>query len=255
MRYAWDLQHQYLRDSGLDQKWRGYLARYFLHKLRQWDLRSAYGVDFFIANSQYIARRINKTYRRQADVIYPPVDVSQFTPHGTKEDFYLTVSRLVPYKRIDLIVESFAELPDKQLLVIGDGPDFAKIQAKAGANVTLLGQQPNAALVDYMQRAKAFIFAAEEDFGIVPLEAQACGTPVIAYSKGGALETVRGLDKPGPTGVFFAEQTTSAICQAIKEFENNYQTLTVENCVNNAKPFAPQRFRAELTAFVKEKTQ
>ncbi|HEX4046067.1 MAG TPA: glycosyltransferase, partial [Gammaproteobacteria bacterium] len=119
MRYAWDLQHQYLRESGLDKQWYGYLARYFLHKLRQWDLRSANGVDYFIANSHYIARRIEKTYRRPATVIYPPVDISHFIPQGNKEDFYLTASRLVPYKRIDLIVESFQQLPDKKLIVIG----------------------------------------------------------------------------------------------------------------------------------------
>lgn len=245
MRYAWDLQHQYLRETGLDKKPHGLLARYFLHKLRLWDLRSANGVDHFIANSHYIAKRIQKTYRREAEVIHPPVDISKFTPCYKKEDFYLTASRFVPYKRIDLIVESFKQLPDKKLIVIGDGPDFAKIKSKAGSNVTLLGYQANDVLIDHLQRAKAFIFAAEEDFGILPLEAQACGTPVIAYGKGGALETVRGLDHNEPTGLFFAEQTTGAICKAIAGFEQQ-QVIKAENCVANAKRFAPEVFRQQL---------
>jgi glycosyltransferase involved in cell wall biosynthesis len=250
MRYAWDLQHQYLRESGLDKKRIGYLARYFLHKLRLWDTRSANGVDHFIANSNFIAKRVQKTYRRHADVIYPPVDISQFKPQGQKEDFYVTASRFVPYKRIDLIVESFRNMPDKKLIVIGDGPDANKIKSKAGSNVTLLGYQANAVLVDHLQRAKAFIFAAEEDFGILPLEAQACGTPVIAYGKGGALETVRGLDHDKPTGIFFSEQTTHAIQQAVANFETNYSCFNAENCVENAKQFSPELFREKLINFV-----
>lgn len=250
MRYAWDLQHQYLRESGLDKHPLGYIARYFLHKLRQWDLRSAVGVDHYIANSSFIAKRIHKTYRRDAEVIHPPVDTTRFIPSGTKEDFYLTASRMVPYKRIDLIVESFRHLPDKKLIVIGDGPDFDKIKSKAGPNVTLLGYQSNDVLISHLQRAKAFIFAAEEDFGILPLEAQACGTPVIAYGKGGALETVHGPDHPQPTGLFFPEQTTSAICQAITQFETTIDRFTVNNCVENAKGFRPEKFREQLKHFV-----
>jgi glycosyltransferase involved in cell wall biosynthesis len=250
MRYAWDLQHQYLRESGLDKKWSGYIARYFLHKLRLWDLRSANGVDHFIANSHYIAKRIEKTYRRPAEVIHPPVDITQFTPEHHKQDFYLTASRFVPYKRIDLIVESFREMPDKKLIVIGDGPDADKIKAKAGANVTLLGYQANEVLIKHMQQAKAFIFAAEEDFGILPLEAQACGTPVIAYGKGGALETVRGIEQEKPTGVFFPTQTVKGICAAIKQFEDNQGLFTVENAVANAAGFAPEKFREKLITFV-----
>lgn len=253
MRYAWDLQHQYLRETGMDKKWSGYLARYFLHKLRLWDLRSANGVDHFIANSHFIARRIEKTYRRQSEVIYPPVEIAQFTPHHQKQDFYLAASRLVPYKRMDLIVESFRSMPDKKLVVIGDGPDVAKIRNKAGTNVVMLGYQSNSILVQHMQRAKALIFAAEEDFGLIPLEAQACGTPVIAFGKGGALETVRGLSQEKPTGVFFPEQTTQAICDAVKIFEAEKSRLTVENCVENAKRFAPEQFRQKFMQLVKEK--
>lgn len=253
MRYAWDLQHQYLRETGLDKKSMGYLARYFLHKLRLWDLRSAQGVDHFIANSKFIARRIEKTYRRPAEVIYPPIETSQFTPYKDKEDFYLTASRLVPYKRIDLIVDSFSTMPDKKLIVIGTGPDLDKIKAKAGANVEVLGYQTNEVLIDHMQRAKAFIFAAEEDFGLIPLEAQACGTPVIAFGKGGALETVRGLDNDKPTGLFFPEQSVEALSAAIHQFEKVRARFTLENCVDNAALFAPTQFKEKFMRLVDDK--
>ncbi len=253
MRYAWDLQHQYLKESGLDKNIKGYFARYFLHKLRQWDSRSANGVDHFIANSHYIAKRIQKTYRRSAEVIYPPVNISQFTPYHAKENFYLTASRMVPYKKIDLIVESFAAMPDKKLIVVGDGPDYQKIQRKTAANIKLLGYQPNSVLINLMQRAKAFVFAAEEDFGIVPLEAQACGTPVIAYGKGGALETVRDLSQEKSTGIFFHTQTTNALCHAIEQFERHASSFCVEHCVENASRFSPEKFRDAFQCFVKEK--
>jgi glycosyltransferase involved in cell wall biosynthesis len=173
-----------------------------LHQLRQWDYRTANGVDHFIAISEFIARRIWKVYRRRATVIYPPVDVEAFAVVPEKQDFYLAASRLVPYKRIDLIVSTFADLPDKQLVVIGDGPEMAKIQQIAAPNVTLLGYQPFSVLREHLQNARAFIFAAEEDFGILPVEAQAAGTPVIAYGRGGALETV--LDNQ--TGLFFSSR-------------------------------------------------
>ncbi|EFR41455.1 glycosyltransferase, group 1 family protein [Selenomonas sp. oral taxon 137 str. F0430] len=204
MRYAWDLQHQYLKQAGLQRGLKSWLARAILHYMRMWDYRTANGVDHFIANSRFIAKRVKKVYGREATVIYPPVDVSAYTLCEQKEDFYLTASRLVPYKRVDLIVEAFTAMPEKRLVVIGDGPEFGKIKKKAGSNVTLLGYQPFEVLRDKMQKAKAFVFAAEEDFGIIPVEAQACGTPVIAYGRGGALETVI----PGRTGVFFISKRT-----------------------------------------------
>lgn len=253
MRYAWDLQHQYLRETGLDKKLRGHVARYFLHKLRLWDVRSAHGVDYFLANSNFIARRILKTYRRSAETIYPPVDLSKFIPGSHKENFYLAVSRFVPYKRIDLIVESFQMMPNKKLVVIGDGPDFAKIKSKAGLNVKLLGYQTQEILIQYLQAAKALIFAAEEDFGLTPIEAQACGTPVIAYGKGGALETIRDLTHEKPTGVFFAKQTCSSICESIELFEQHQTFFSQENCVNNSKRFSYDTFKNEFTSFVENK--
>lgn len=253
MRYAWDLQHQYLRDSGLDKGVKGWVAKWLLHKMRIWDVRTANGVDCFIANSQFIRRRIWKTYRRDTAVIYPPVEISKFTLRENKEDFYLTASRLVPYKKIDLIAETFTAMPERRLIIIGDGPEMQKIRAKAGSNVTVLGYKPDDVLRDYMQRAKAFVFAAEEDFGITPLEAQACGTPVIAYGKGGVLETIRGLDDKQPTGVFFAEQSISAIKAAVISFEQEAAHILPVTCRNNACRFAPERFRAEFMTCVEDK--
>ncbi|MES2217660.1 MAG: glycosyltransferase family 4 protein [Pseudomonadota bacterium] len=255
MRYAWDLQHQYLQESGLNTGLKGWVAKYLLHKMRLWDQRTANGVDYFIANSKFIARRIWKTYRREATVIYPGVINKAFTPRYSKDNFYLAVSRLVPYKKMDLIVESFAQMPDKTLVVIGDGPDRDKVKAKTARNITLLGQQSHEVLVDHMQRATGLVFAAEEDFGLVALEAQACGTPVIAYGKGGALETVRGLSESEPTGLFFKHQTSADICQVIKQFEEIREKFTPENCVKNAGRFTPEIFREQFREFVFEKTR
>ncbi|RKP53189.1 glycosyltransferase family 4 protein [Cohnella endophytica] len=252
IRYAWDLQHQYLKETGLNKGLKGLLAKWMLHKIRLWDYRTSDGVNGFIANSEFISRRIWKVYRRESTLIYPPVDVSAFTYHAEKEDYYLTASRMVPYKRIDLIVEAFSRLPDKKLVVIGDGPEFDKIRAKAGNNVLMLGYQPFEALKEKMQRAKAFIFAAEEDFGIVPVEAQACGTPVIAFGKGGALETVRGLDSHAPTGVFFEEQTVSSLVASILRFEDRLDDIAPQACRENALRFSKERFQYEFRQYVSE---
>lgn len=255
MRYAWDLQHQYIKESGLEKGIKGYLAKRILHNMRIWDQRTANGVDHFITNSQFIARRVWKSYRREATVIYPPVDVERFTCTTNKDNFYLTASRLVPYKKIDLIAESFANMPDKKLVIIGDGPDMKKVKAKASSNIEILGYQNTATLTEYMQRAKAFVFAAEEDFGIIPVEAQACGTPVIAFGKGGCLETVRGLDHEHPTGLFFYDQTVTAICQAILHFENKRDLLTAENCAANASRFSATFFQHNIKQFILSKTE
>jgi glycosyltransferase involved in cell wall biosynthesis len=252
MRYAWDLREQYLVESGLDRGLKGLLARWMLDRLRAWDAGTADGVDFFAAISNYIARRIETSYGREAAVVYPPVDVSYFTIGEAREEFYLTASRMVPYKKISTIVEAFAWLPDKRLVVIGDGPEREKIARLASGNVTLLGHQPRAVLRDYMQRARAFLFAAEEDFGIVPLEAQACGTPVIAYGKGGVLETVRGLEAAEPTGLFFDVQAPESIADAVLRFEANQSRILPTACRENALAFAPERFRAEFSAFVED---
>ena len=250
IRYAWDLQHEYLKESGLGRGPRGWIARWILHRLRIWDLRTAHGVDAFVANSQFIARRIRKVYRRDAEVVYPPVNVNRMTLKEEKDDFYVTASRMVPYKRIDLIVEAFSGMPDKRLVVIGSGPQFKKAKSKAAGNVTFLGFQPFDVLKDYMQRAKAFVFAAEEDFGILPVEAQACGTPVIAYGKGGALETVNDLDSDAPTGVFFKSQTVPAIIDAVERFEKASGEIAPSICRDNALRFSEERFRREFSGVV-----
>jgi len=250
MRYAWDLQHQYLHEAGLDRGVRGVLARWMLHRMRSWDLRSAAGVDGFIAISQYIARRIWKAYRRKATVIYPPVDVDAFTPGATREHFYVTASRMVPYKRMDLIVQAFATMPQRRLIVIGDGPEAPRVRAKATANIEFLGRQPFESLRDHLRRARAFVFAAEEDFGIAPLEAQACGTPVVAYGRGGVLETIRPLGASDPTGVFFQEQSVKSIVAAVKRFEREGGEIDPAACRQNALRFTTERFRDRFRAYV-----
>lgn len=248
IRYAWDLYHQYLRESGLDRGLKGMLAKYFLHKIRLWDASTANRVDHYVANSRYIARRIKKTYGKPSDVIYPPVDVDKFTLREAKEDFYLTASRMVPYKKIDLIVEAFSQT-DKKLLVIGDGPDMAKIRSKAGKNVELLGFADDETMADLMGRAKAFVFAAEEDFGITPVEAQACGTPVICFGRGGARETV--LD--GESGLYFMEQNTKELLAAVAKFEQNYDKFEPVKIRENSLKFSRARFEAEIKSYVEKK--
>lgn len=253
IRYAWDLQHQYLREAGLDKGFKGLLAKFILHKIRMWDVRTANGVDHFVANSHFIARRIKKVYGRDADVIYPPVDVERFKLNENKEEYYLTASRLVPYKRIDLIVDAFKAMPDKKLIVIGDGPEMKKIRDKASANTEILGFQSNEVMENYMRNAKAFVFAAEEDFGITPVEAQACGTPVIAYGKGGVLETIRGMSKNNPTGVFFDKQHVGSIVDAVNRFESNFDLFDPIECRNNAMRFSEERFKKEIHFYVNDK--
>lgn len=253
IRYAWDLQHQYLKESNMDSGIKGILVKYLLNRIRMWDYRTANGVDDFIAVSGFIAKRIWKVYRRESHVIYPPVDIDSFNICHVKSDYYLTASRLVPYKKIELIVEAFSHMPDKKLVVIGEGPDYKKIKEIASPNVELLGHQPFAVLREHMQKAKAFVFAAEEDFGIVPIEAQACGTPVLAYGRGGALETIRGLDSRRPSGVFFQEQTSASLIQAVEQFEDRHSVITPDNCRNNAERFSAERFRSEFLAYVNER--
>ena len=253
IRYAWDLQHQYLREAFLDKGIKGILAKVLLHKMRLWDYRTSNGVDHFVANSNFIARRIKKVYGRTSDVIYPPVDVERFKLCENKEDFYFTASRLVPYKRIDLIVEAFSAMPDKKLVVIGDGSDIEKVKSKAAKNIEILGYQPDSVVEDCMRKAKAFVFAAEEDFGITPVEAQACGTPVIAFGKGGALETVRPYGVENPSGVFFEQQTVESIIKAVEEFSSKYDTFRPIDCRDNALRFSTIKFQENMRNYVQEK--
>lgn len=257
IRYAWDLQHQYLKESGLNRGFKGSLAKYILHKMRMWDYRTVNGVDHFVANSQFIARRIKKVYGRDADVIYPPVDVQRYELVDNKDDYYVTASRLVPYKKVDLVVEAFTHMPTKKLVVIGDGSEMEKIKKVAGknTNIEILGYQSDEAMKNLMAKAKAFVFAAEEDFGITPVEAQACGTPVIAFGKGGSLETVRPYGESSATGVHFPQQSVDSLIAAIENFDVISESISPLDCRTHADKFSTARFRKEIDAYVSNKWQ
>lgn len=250
MRYAWDLREQYLRESGLDSGARGAMARMLLDWLRRWDRERSADVDAFATNSSYVADRIRRAYGRTSTVIHPPVDIDFFTP-GPADDslgeYYATVSRFVPYKRVDVIARAFAELPNRKLVIVGDGPDAEKVKAAAGPNVTLLGRATRDRVRTILRGAKAFLFAAEEDFGIAPVEAQACGTPVIAFGRGGALETVI-VAGSNRTGVFFDEQTPSSVAAGVREFEK--LDISRDACRANTGRFSEARFRREFQLFV-----
>lgn len=246
IRYAWDFQFQYLRNSNLEHGLKSIIARYMLHKIRLWDYRTANGVDFFIANSKYVSSRIWKTYRRKSEVIYPPVDIDAYNFNSKKDNFYLTVSRMVPYKRVDLIVQAFSKMPDKKLVVIGDGAEINNIKRMAAKNIEILGYQLSSIVKEYMEKAKCFVFAAEEDFGIVPVEAQACGTPVIAYGRGGVIESVINNE----TGIFFKNQNVENIINAVKYFETNCNKFNPTNIRRNVERFNINNFKKNFKNFV-----
>lgn len=253
IRYAWDLQHQYLQESGLTAGLKSWLARWVLHYIRNFDARSSLGVDVFLTNSKFVARRVNKFYRREAQVVYPPVNLDDFSVEPVKQNYYVCASRLVPYKKMGLIAEAFARMPDRQLVIIGDGPEIHKVRAaaKCAPNIKVAGYLPFADMKTHMQNARAFVFAAEEDFGITPLEAMACGTPVIAFGKGGALETV----VEGETGVFFYEQSAAAIMEAVDRFEGVRFTLTAEKCRGQAERFSVGVFKQRFSSAISSAMQ
>lgn len=246
MRYAWDLFFDYQKRSGA-------LTRFFMDRwmpqIRLWDYVSAQRIDALFANSKYIARRIKKFWNRDALVIYPPVNVGYFNPTNNvaREDFYVFFSRLVPYKRADIAIDACAAL-GKKLVVIGGGSEAKKLQelAKGKSGISFTGRISDEKVREYLQKCKALIFCAEEDFGIIPVQAQACGTPVIAYGKGGATESV--LDKK--TGVFFPEQTAASCAEAIKEFEKLEAAgnFDAKKIVAHAKTFSRERFIKEFKA-------
>lgn len=244
VRYAWDMKEAYLRDAQLRLPGLETYVRHTLKRLRQWDHFNASQVDEFVANSANVARRIAKYYGRQASVIHPPVNLDTFAFNSQpRDDYYLAASRLVPYKRIDLIIKAFRDDGQRQLKVVGAGPERRRLEklAAGAPNIELLGYQENNRLTQLLANARAFIFAAEEDFGIMPLEAQACGTPVIAYGRGGALETV--LDESHgdqATGVFFAEQTPASLLDALAHFET--RTICSRACRQQAERFSRDTF-------------
>ncbi|KOP25886.1 glycosyl transferase family 1 [Hapalosiphon sp. MRB220] len=251
MRYAWDLTFDYLHQSKLGKGVPGWITRYLLHNLRIWDVLSANRVDYFVANSHHTARRIWRCYRREATVIYPPVNIENFTFSPDKEDFYLTVSRLVSYKQVSLIVRAFNQM-QKKLVVIGTGPEMEKIRQIANSNIQILGWQPDEVVKKYMAYAKGFVYAACEDFGIALVEAQACGTPVIAYDAGGAKETVRDIRTWGDkgTGILFEEQKEASLMKATETLEASYSKFNPEYIRLHAEQFKTQIFVQRYLEFL-----
>ncbi|MDN3504652.1 MAG: glycosyltransferase [Rhabdochlamydiaceae bacterium] len=246
MRYIWDLMDQYLLDvKPALKKW--YVKRALL-SLQSWDLEAKKGVDYFIANSHFIANRIKRVYNRDVDqVIYPPVDTKKFQIGSKEENYFVTLSRLVPYKKIDLIVEAFKHLPNERLVVIGEGPQMAQIKEKAGNNIELLGYVEDAQSI--IQKARGFIFAALEDFGISPVEAMSCGIPVIALGKGGTFESVI----EGTTGVHFPTQDIKSIVEGLNKFKKIESYFCKETIRSHAQTFSTERFEREYTQFIEEK--
>lgn len=250
IRYCWDMYNEYLEESHLDKGFKSWLVRLMLHPIRKFDAIAGSRVDYYISNSDYVGQRIRKTYRRKATTIHPNIDISNFELCNDKQEYYLASSRLVAYKKIDTIIEAFNQMPDKKLVVIGGGPNLEAYRKLANANVTVMGYQPFDVLKDKMQHAKAFVFAADEDFGMIPIEAQSCGTPVIAYGHGGSLATVNG----GKTGLFFNEQTPEAIVEAVNRFEAmGSQPFAPADCRQWAEGFSEERFKREIKEFVEEK--
>lgn len=250
IRYCWDMYNEYLEESHLDKGIKSWLVRYMLHRIRKWDMLSSFRVDYFITNSDYVGRRVRATYRRPAVTIHPNIDITAFELCEEKQDYYLASSRLVAYKQIDTIIKAFNMMPDKKLVVIGGGPNLEAYKKLAKDNVKVMGYQPFEVLKEKMQHAKAFVFAADEDFGMIPIEAQSCGTPVIAYGHGGSLETVNG----GKTGLFFEEQTPESIKIAVEKFEAmGEQPFNYEECRKWAESFSEERFKKEIYDFVMEK--
>jgi len=213
IRYAWDLYDQYTLQLKQPKK---VLVQQSLKYIRSWDIQSLNRVDYFISNSYFVKTRINRIYKKDAKVIYPPIDINKFTLEEQKENYYLSASRLVSYKKTKLIVEAFNKMPDKILVIIGDGEEYTTIKQIAKSNIKVLGYQNDEILIKYMQKAKAFVYAAIEDFGIIPLEANSCGTPVIALDQGGTKETI----KDGVNGIHFSNQEKDDIIKAINRFES-----------------------------------
>ena len=249
VRYAWDQMHAYLCRSALARRGLGPLIRWQLHALRQWDQLSAQRVDHLIANSRFTARRIRKYWGRDASVIHPPVHVDRFRWNADRDDVYLCLCRLVPYKRVDLVVDAFNRL-GLPLVVVGDGPERDRLEALAGPTVTLLGRQSQQQVEELMARCRAFVYAGLEDFGIAPVEAMASGAPVIGLGRGGLLDTVRcaAAGMTGPTGVLFPEQTVQSLVQAVEWFEQErlWRSLDAEAIRAWAERFRPEAFAARF---------
>lgn len=248
MRYAWDLQRYYFTNNFV----RDTCLRLLLHQLRKWDFISSSRPDKYLAISDFVRKRILKNYRRPAQVVYPFVQISSFQCCFDKEDFYLIVSRLVPYKGIELALKAFQQLPDKKLIIIGEGPEKQRWKKMAPSNVKFLGYLKADLVRKYMQKAKCFLFLAIEDFGISSLEAQACGTPVIAIEKGAAPETIQGISAPSPTGLFFKNLEVNDLKEAIINFESYRLVFNPLMCRKNAERFSPEVFERNIVQSINE---
>jgi len=246
MRYAWDWSHEYLKENHTERGLKGFFARKLIHNIRIWDRVSAERVDAWIANSENVSSRIQKYYRHSSEVIYPPINTENIKPNNLKpEDFYFIVSRIEPYKKIDLAVQAFNQ-SGRKLVIAGEGSQLEYLRSIAKANISFVGPKYGQDLYQYFQRTKAFVFPGEDDFGITPVEAMAAGRPVIAYKKGGTLETIT----ENKTGLFFDEQTPESLNQAVDNLEQKYENFTPENCRNQAIKFSTETFKTKLEKFV-----
>lgn len=249
IRYAWDEQFSYLEQGGLGYGPAGLMFRYFLHNLRKWDTRTAHGPDVMLANSSFVRARIRRIYGREADVVFPPVELHEHAKPSQRDDYFVTASFLAPYKRTDLVIRAFNAMPSRKLVVVGDGQQSAKLRAMAGPNIHFTGYLPRAAYVSTVAHAEAMVFAGCEDFGIALAEAQAWGTPLIAFARGGAVDIVRPLgDQANPTGVLFRRQTVDAVGGAVEQYLSSRAQITAQACVENAQRFSPARFQREVEA-------
>ncbi len=250
VRYVWDLREQYLSQVNLKSGLKGWAADKVLNYMKKWDLKTKNRPDYYVANSRYIAERIKRIYNVEAEVIYPPVDTEKFKYEPVKENYYLTASRFVPYKKIDLIAEAFTRMPEKKLIIVGEGPEEGKIKSKSGKNIEFVGYKTAGELSGFMQKAKAFVFAAEEDFGIVIIEALSCGTPVIALNKGGSAETVINNEY----GILFDEQSPASLIDAVRKFESNESAFNSYDLSEYAKNFRRKIFEEKMRNFVEKKS-
>jgi glycosyltransferase involved in cell wall biosynthesis len=247
IRYAWDEQFSYLSQAGMGYGPKAMLFRWLLHKLRTWDARTAHGPDLMLANSSYVRARIKRIYGRDARVVHPPVDIEGMAYAPDKDDYYVTASFLAPYKRTDLVIAAFNATPDRRLVIVGEGQQSKALRAMAGPNVAFTGYLPREAYVRTVANARALVFAGCEDFGIALAEAQACGTPLIAFGRGGARDIVRPLGGSAvPTGVLFAQQTVDSVKDAVARFEAHARAIAPAACRHNATRFSTPRFHHEI---------
>ncbi len=250
IRYGWDLQFSYLKDAKLEKGLKSILVKYFLHKIRIWDVVSNTRVDKFIVNSSFIKQRVQKFYKRDATVVFPPTDIDYFKPKKDfkKENFYFTTCRHISYKRVDIIIEAFKKMPKKRLLIAGEGEETKKLKklAENKENIVFLGKVERIKLVEYMQKAKGFIYPALEDFGLVMVESLAAGTPVISYNRGGAKDILN--DK---VAVFFENQTVDEIIKALKNFET--RTFEQKDLLARANLFSRDIFLKRIKEIVNQK--